>query len=231
MRLLAIETASEIGGVALLDGDRVLGERRLGETTSQHAASILVELSQLQSELDCPLEQIDAIALSIGPGSFTGLRIGLATALGLCFETERRIVPVPTLAALSLGASATAVVPMLDARKGEVYTALYTPLAEVLLEDRVCPPLDWLRSLAARPEASELCFLGTGARLFQNEIRSQLGSEVRILESAEGELSAAKLGRLGVRMAQAGHLEEPAAVKLRYLRAAEAEEKRRAGHL
>ena len=230
MLFLAIETASEIGGVALLDGERLLGERRLGDSPSQHAATILVELNSLQADLGYRLDDIEAIALSIGPGSFTGLRIGLATALGLCFATTRRIVPVPTLAALALDAPTAAAVPMLDARKGQVYTGLYTPESQAVLEDRVCGPVAWLRELAVRPDAADLCFLGSGAELYEREIHAEFGPEAGRLSPAAGELSAAKVGRLGARLAAQGELRDPAAVELRYLRAAEAEEKRRAGH-
>ena len=139
-RIVALESATDVGGVALLHGTRVIGERRVDEH-QRHAAALLAELDALLAESGELLESYELIALSVGPGSFTGLRVGLALALGLCFATERRIAPVSTLAALSLAAGSTSrCVPMLDARRGQVYVGLYGPGAEVLVEDRVSDP-------------------------------------------------------------------------------------------
>ncbi len=96
-RSIAFESATEVASVALLDADRVIGERRV-DALQRHAATLLVGLDALLAEAGEKLEDYERIAVSVGPGSFTGLRIGLALALGLCFGTERRIVPVSTLA-------------------------------------------------------------------------------------------------------------------------------------
>jgi tRNA threonylcarbamoyladenosine biosynthesis protein TsaB len=145
--ILALQTATESGGVALLEGGRVLGERDLGPE-EPHAGSLLVALDGLLRQASRRLEEVELIALSIGPGSFTGLRIGLATALGLCFGTSRRIVPVPTLAALSLQAgNVHRIVPLLDARKKQVYTGLYGSGGVSIREDRVCNPEVWFEEL------------------------------------------------------------------------------------
>ena len=98
--LLALDTSGERGSLALFDGERLVGETWL-DAGERHAASLLVCLDRLLAEHATSLARIDRIALSIGPGSFTGLRIGLASALGLAFGTERLLVPVPTLAALA----------------------------------------------------------------------------------------------------------------------------------
>src|SRR3989338_4556744 len=120
MLILALETAVERGGVALLDDEIVLGERELGLGRGQ-AAEVLVQLDVLLRETERALDEVDLIALSAGPGSFTGLRVGLATALGLAFGTGLRIAPVSTLAALALHAGdAPCSAPLLDARKGQV---------------------------------------------------------------------------------------------------------------
>ena len=229
--ILAVETAAERGGVALAEGEKLLGERVIGVATQQHASELLPALHGLLEELGWELARVDLIALSIGPGSFTGLRIGLATALGLCFGTSRRIVPVPTLSALSLQAGdVDSIVPMLDARKGQVYTGLYGPGGVSRRPEVVTDPLPWLRELSAELPGP-LWLLGPGARLYRNEIYTVLGERAHVLAPERGQPRAAAVASLGYRLAREGVLLEPERVVPRYLRRPQAEQKRRAGHV
>ncbi len=229
--LLALETSAERGGVALLAGDALLGEEDVAEG-ERHAASLLVCLDRLLARVGRRHAEIERIALAIGPGSFTGLRIGLATALGLAFGTDRQLVPVPTLAALALQAEgAGRVAPLLDARRGEVYAGLYDvggAEPREVLADRCCALPDWLASLP-RSDAP-LALLGSGVGPHRSELEAALGARARFLPEAAGVLRARTVGRLGLRLAANGMSCAPEAVELRYLRRAEAEAKRLALH-
>jgi tRNA threonylcarbamoyladenosine biosynthesis protein TsaB len=206
--------------VALLEGASLLGEHVVAEPPHR-ASSLLASVDQLLRTCGVGLAEVDAIALSIGPGSFTGLRIGLGTALGLCFDTERSIVPVPTLAALSLHAAGWArIAPLLDARKGQVYAGLYGPGAAPLVEDRVSDPLPFLEALKG---AGPVALLGPGARLYRNEVETLLGSEATLLPAPMGWPRPATVGLLGADLLAAGRALRPEAVELRYLRASDAE--------
>lgn len=219
--IIAIEAATAAGGVALLEGPRLLAERVLDDS-QRSAATLLVALDELLQASGRRLEEFGLIALSIGPGSFTGLRVGLATALGLCFDTARRIVAVPTLAALSTHApDAEHVVPMLDARRGEVYTGLYSGTGRTLRDDRVCEPDTWLGELARL--STPLCFVGSGALRYADAIAHSMGCRARILPAEQARPRASSVGRLGVRLAAEGAVLEPAGVELRYLRRPAAE--------
>lgn len=221
--LLALETSAERGGVALFDGESLVGEADVG-ADERHAASLLVCLDELLARVSRKLDEVDKIALAIGPGSFTGLRIGLATALGLAFDTPRRLVPVPTLAALSLQAEGESLVaPLVDARRGEVYAGLYDGDANPLLPDACTPLADWLPRLPAR---APIVFLGSGAELQRQKLAAELGPRARFLPVERGVLRARTVGVLGHRLARAGADLPPEAVELRYLRRAEAEAKR-----
>ncbi len=211
--ILAIETATSTGGVALLEGETLVAETPLEGGRQQHAAQLLLAVDALLGEVS--FEQVEGIALSIGPGSFTSLRIGLATALGLCFATERWIVAVPTLAALSLQGSGDAVVPMLDARKGQIYTGVYAADGTVHTPDCVAAPLAWLESLSG----DAYCLLGPGVATCRNEIARVLGARARVLDDAVGRPSAASVGRIGARLAAEGHAQNPRDIELRYVRA------------
>ena len=226
--ILALETAVEHGGVALLEGEDLLGERELGAGQGQ-AGAVLVQLDALLHEHGRTLEQIGLIALSVGPGSFTGLRVGLATALGLAFGTQLRIAPVSTLAALSLHAGdAACCAPLLDARKGQVYAGLYAPGARELAPDRVCEPADWLAGL---PREGAIHLLGPGAELYREPIARSLGSRAIFLPAQLGRPRAASVGRLGARIAAQGGALPVEQVELRYLRPPDAVLPRVAGHV
>jgi tRNA threonylcarbamoyladenosine biosynthesis protein TsaB len=216
---IALETAAEHGGVALLEGERVLGEQPLAAGQGQ-AGGVLVALDALLREHRRSLDEVSLIALSIGPGSFTGLRVGLATALGLGFGSELRIAPVSTLAALSLHAGPGLCVPLLDARKGQVYAGLYRAGGEALAEDSVCDPLPFLRTLL---EAQRVTLIGPGAQLYRREIEGVLGARARIVDAERSWPCAAAVGLLGERLAAAGLLLPAGEVQLRYLRASQAE--------
>ena len=226
--LLALETATDMGGVALVEDAGVVGEYT-GEGLRSHAGWLLDGVDRLLSQRGVGLEAVSAIAVSIGPGSFTGLRVGLATALGLCFDTPRRLVPVPTLAALSLRATeaqsdpTARIAPLLDARKGQVYAGFYAPGARELHSDRVEDPLTWLRGVSG---AGPIWLLGPGAQLYQNEISSVLGSEALVLPAEVGRPRAAEVGVLGERLLRDGQSLRPSELRLRYLRPPEALEKR-----
>ena len=218
--LLAIETATDLGSVALLDGETVVAEQELGEAR-HHTASLLPAIDGLLRERGLEVEALGSIALSIGPGSFTGLRVGLATALGLCFGTEREIVPVPTLAALSLHAEGyDRISPLLDARKGQVYAGAYGPRAQVLVPDRVTDPGAWLEALRG---SGPVALLGAGADLYADAIRAALGPDAVLLGADAGRPRASTVGRLARGLVAV----PPAEVRLRYLRPPEAEAQRR----
>jgi tRNA threonylcarbamoyladenosine biosynthesis protein TsaB len=190
--ILAIETSGERPGLALIESGKVLAERIL-DPSRQAAGALLPTLELLLSGVGRALAEIELIALSCGPGSFTGLRVGLATALGLCFATERRVVAVPTLAALSLRVSSQGgrlpVATLLDARRGEVYAGLYGAGAEPLRDDCVSEPRAFFESLQG---IAHVYLLGPGAQLYQDVARDVLGTRATQLDA---ELEEKKLQR------------------------------------
>lgn len=122
MRVLALDTATQACSVALLDGGRLIGRHE--EVSKSHAQRILGMIDSVLAEAALPLSVLDGIAASVGPGSFTGVRISVAVAQGLAFGAGLRVVPVTTLEALAFAAvrnGARQVLACLDARMGEVY--------------------------------------------------------------------------------------------------------------
>ncbi len=125
-RILALETATRVLGVALLEGPRVVAELCV-EGPQLHSERLLPVLHHVLTEAGCGLDDLDALAVSAGPGSFTGLRIGIATVQGLVLGTACPVLPVSTLGALRLAARGATgpVAVVLDARRGELYAGVW----------------------------------------------------------------------------------------------------------
>lgn len=222
MRILALETATAGAGLALADDERVIAELALG---AERAVSeqLLPALDALLALAGGARDTIAAYAISIGPGSFTGLRVGLATVKGLAFGSDAAVAAVPTLAALAAAAAPAPgpVAALLDARRGEVYAAIYAmpgDLEPTLLPEGVYA----IDELAARlPGACTL--VGEGALLHQAALsgRGRMIGGLGHAAARPGEVA-----RLGARLLAAGAGVRAEDLAPRYLRRAEAEARR-----
>lgn len=129
-RILSIETATEFCSIALTQGEEII-TRSVG-VPSQHSLSVLPLIEEILAEAQISLKMLDAIAVGQGPGSFTGVRLGISVAQGLCFGLNIQCIPVSTLKILAYGAKtdalrlgATCIMAAMDARMGEIYGAVY----------------------------------------------------------------------------------------------------------
>ncbi len=131
MKILAVDTSTASGSVALVSNDRVQAEWTL--TSAQtHNRRLLKSIDRVLAEIGWALEDVDLFAVTVGPGSFTGIRIGLSTMKTMAWALNKPLIGVSTLEALAapFETGARAVCPMIDARKREVYAALYSPQTE-----------------------------------------------------------------------------------------------------
>src|SRR5262245_37010850 len=200
MRLLAVETSTLTGGVAVLDGGAVVAESRVSVAVT-HGERLMAAIDGVLRAARWQLADVEAFAVGLGPGSFTGLRIGLSTVKGLAFATGKPVAGVPTLDALAwrLPFCAYPVCPILDAKKNEVYAALYRTL-EGRLE-----PLDPPRAVAPSTLAEELrdstrgpiVFLGDAVAPFAPVLSSVLGTRACLAPADLRLPSAVTVGELG----------------------------------
>ena len=123
MKILAIETATRAGSVALLDADRVTGQILLNIELT-HSERLMAMIDRLLADCGVGAGDLQGLAVSVGPGSFTGLRIGLSAARGVGLARHIPVIGVPSLLAISLG-HPTPVAVLLDARRGEAYVQLF----------------------------------------------------------------------------------------------------------
>ena len=126
MKILAIDSSGMVASVAVAEDDTLLGEYTIHHKKT-HSQTLLPMIDEVVRMLELDLSTIDAIAVSAGPGSFTGLRIGSATAKGLGMALDKPLVAVPTVEGLAynLAGSGVLVCPLMDARRNQVYTGLY----------------------------------------------------------------------------------------------------------
>jgi tRNA threonylcarbamoyladenosine biosynthesis protein TsaB len=178
--LLTIDTATRAGSVAVSRGETVLGEILLN-AGSNHTDRLLLSLQQLLGDLQLTPEQFDAFAVVRGPGSFTGLRVGVATVKGLALATGKPVIALSSLELLAMQAPLARypVCALLDARKQEVYSCLYhweggrpQPLGPELVQ----PPERLLHSLQ-----EEVLFVGDGCQTYRTLIVRQLGPRAHFL--------------------------------------------------
>ncbi len=127
MKILAIDTSGQVCSVAVSDGN-VLTARFSIQYKTTHSEILMPMLSDIASKIGLDLKSVDAIAIAKGPGSFTGLRIGSATAKGLALAIDKPIIPIPTVDGLAynLYGNEKIICPMMDARRNQVYTGIYT---------------------------------------------------------------------------------------------------------
>jgi tRNA threonylcarbamoyladenosine biosynthesis protein TsaB len=217
LRVLAIDTALEACSAAILDTDRqgcVISRSR--PMVRGHAEALMPLIAAVMSEAGIEFAQLDRIAVTVGPGSFTGLRVGVAAARGIALATGKPAVGLTTLAALAApffeGDESAALLAAIDARHGQVYMQLFGPGKQSLVAPRLASVREAIRAAMANPTTR---IIGTGAKLIEDawpdhDRRPPLVSAVRAPD-------VAWVARLG-----ATTVDLTAAVKPLYLRAADA---------
>ena len=125
MIILHIETSGLNCSVALSKDNHILAEKSENAGEFTHSENLHLFIEDVMQQASLALSAVDAIAVSAGAGSYTGLRIGIATAKGLCFALEKPLIAIPTLQILAHQAQGNCIIPMLDARRMEVYSAVF----------------------------------------------------------------------------------------------------------
>jgi tRNA threonylcarbamoyladenosine biosynthesis protein TsaB len=229
MRILAVETATPGGSIALVSEQGVLGESQSGEETT-HAAWLLPAVSLLLRKTGFSLHRIDGFAVSAGPGSFTGLRIGLSTVKGMALATGKPLVAVPTLDALAeaVPRCRRLICSILDARKKEVYAAFYRRSSQDGLSRLgpylVLPPHD-----LAEHVHDPVLFVGNGSEVYGPLLRELLGAKAVFASRRFRFPRAAVIGRLGLSRLALGQADALDTLEPLYLRPSEAEMKKAGG--
>lgn len=239
MKILGIDTATATASVALVEDGRLLleevggGRHQRGDSPpatdkANHAEVLLPLIDRLLQRSAIPFSEISAVAISIGPGSFTGLRIGLSTVKGLAYGWETPVVAVATLPAVAARVHDQdgLVCSILDARKQEVYAALFRKNGECLerlTEDLVSPPGRLLQRLLSSGYRDPCLFIGDGTKFYGELIQSYLGDKA-VLTAGDGYPSvASSVARLAEERIRRKDFDSLGPLVPLYLRASEAE--------
>lgn len=227
MLVLAFDTTTPDGSVALLSDGLLLGE--VGTSgASSHSLRLFPAIDFLLRQLSLGVKDVDAFAVAAGPGSFTGIRVGLSTAKGLALAADKLIAAVSTLKALALKGHSEerqSVAAMVDARKGEVFAGLFIRKRggglEAVVPEAAYKPDNFLNLL---PKKGQISFIGSGAIAYREKIIAYFGD--RALFPSRSLYIAREVGLIGFQLLREGKGVRPRELEPIYYRPSQAEEKR-----
>ena len=224
MKVLAIESSSMVASVAIVSEDVLLAEYTVNHKKT-HSQTLLSMVDEIVTMLELDLTDIDAIAVSGGPGSFTGLRIGSSTGKGLGLALDKPMIHIPTMDAMAYNFAGTdrLICPMMDARRRQVYYGIYESNQELLVVDE--QNLNIIDDVVARINelGREVIFLGDGVPVNEEYIRENVKVPYIIAPAHLNRNKASSVGALAVEYFKAGKVEHAREHLPNYLRASQAE--------
>lgn len=229
MKILALDSSGLVASVAVIEDDNLLGEYTVNYKKT-HSQTLLPMLDEVAKMIELDLKTVDAIAVSAGPGSFTGLRIGSATAKGLGLALEKPLIHIPTVDALAcnLWGHQDLICPLMDARRNQTYTGIYefeNGELETLKEQcavGINEIVDHINQIG-RP----VVFLGDGVPVFRDYIEEHCKVHHSYAPAHMNKQRAGAVAFLALKYAKEGKLETAAEHKPDYLRLSQAERERK----
>jgi tRNA threonylcarbamoyladenosine biosynthesis protein TsaB len=226
MLILALDTTTDSSSVALLEKTKLLGEIN-AKTSGSHSVRLLPSVDYLLRASSLKIEDMAGFAAAAGPGSFTGIRIGLSTIKAFAFASGKQVAPVSALTALAMklkDSPGRLISPVIDAKKGEIYTALFessgNELKEIIPQGAYTP--DQFFSLL--PAHRIIYFIGNGVEVYKEKIQAYLKDKVRF--SSRSLFIAYEVGILGYEILKTGRGVSGEGLLPVYFRKSQAEEKR-----
>lgn len=224
MKVLAIDTSTMMASCALLDEENLLGEFSLNQNMS-HSENLVPMVKTLLENLNLKVSDIDLYGVALGPGSFTGLRIGIATVKAFAHVYNKPIVGVSTLEGLAFNVRASGViVPMIDARKNRVYTGIYKWEDGYLnnIEEPTVMEIDELLE-HLKENYDNIIVNGNGIYIHREKIKDKLGDRVEFAPFIQNTCRAASIGELALLKREEGKLESYFSLVPEYIRQSQAQ--------
>ena len=234
MRVLAIDSSGLTATVAIVEDDTTIAEFTINYKKT-HSQTLLPMIDEMVKMVEADLNTIDAIAVAGGPGSFTGLRIGSATAKGLGLALGKPLIHIPTAEAMaySIYGCEDIICPIMDARRGQVYAGIYEFDGQKLhiLEDQMAVPIEELGEKLKKylKEGRRVTFLGDGVPVHKTKIKEEIlpGEAVTFAPANMNRQRAASVGTLGMQYYKEGKIETAMEHEPDYLRVSQAERERK----
>ncbi|MCR1898902.1 tRNA (adenosine(37)-N6)-threonylcarbamoyltransferase complex dimerization subunit type 1 TsaB [Irregularibacter muris] len=226
MKVLALDTSSIVATAALVDEDRVIGEMIINHKKN-HSEKLMPIIQNLLEEVEVEIKEIDAFGVCIGPGSFTGLRIGMATAKALAQVADKPMVGISTLEALAynLPFSQGSICPILDAQRNQIYTGLYQWKNKELIaleKDQAIGAEEWIEKLKDREKP--IILVGDGVAKFGALFQENLQGKIMIAPPPVRMPRASSIGSLALQRVQEGKAQHFKDISPQYLRKSQAEQ-------
>ena len=228
LKILAIDSSGLTASCAITEGDLVLAEYTVSYKKT-HSETLMPMIEAICSMTDTDVDLIDAVAVAKGPGSFTGLRIGSATAKGIAGAAGKPVIPVPTVDALAMNlwGCEDIIVPLMDARRNETYSGIYTfenGRLKIIRKQNAGPVDEVMEELGRI--GKRVVFLGDGVPVFRDRIKEKLKTEHFFAPASCNRQRAACVGVLAAMYYSEGRYESASAHKPEYLRMSQAERER-----
>ena len=228
MKVLGIDSSGMVATVAVVEDTQMLAEYTINYKKT-HSQTLLPMLDEVAKMIELDLNTIDAIAVAAGPGSFTGLRIGSATAKGLGLALKKPLVSVPTLEGIAYNfcGSEKVICPMMDARRSQVYTGIYEFQGNTLkvLEDQMAVPVEEVLE-KLNQTGREVILAGDGVPVYLELIEKNLKVPYLLAPAHLNRQRAGAVAVLGIQYAKEGKLESAMEHQPDYLRLSQAERER-----
>ncbi len=236
MKVLGIDSSGLVASVAVVEEDKLTAEFTVNDKKT-HSQTLLPMLEQVKEQIGLELDGIDVIAVAAGPGSFTGLRIGSATAKGLGLALQKPLAAVPTVDALAynLWGSQALICPLMDARRNQVYTGIYSfepgkgDDGFVVLTEQTAADIGEIAerlNLLSEQKDKPVIFLGDGVQVYQERLKQLMRVPYSFAPAHVNKQRAAAVAALGLVYAKAGRLQSADEHQPEYLRLSQAERER-----
>ena len=225
MKVLALDTSSLVAGVAIMDDDRLIAEYNLNHKKT-HSQKLMPMIMDIMKSVELTPKDIDVYAASSGPGSFTGLRIGITTVKAIAYSLNKPVVGVPTLDALAYNIPMTQsiICPIMDARNNQVYTAIYKWDNTVLdrqSEYMGIPVAELVSRIKERAES--VVFVGDGVPVYKDFLIGELGERCGFAPANLQLQKGASVAKAAIDKINKGLTESPFDMVPFYLRKSQAE--------
>ncbi|PAB59347.1 tRNA (adenosine(37)-N6)-threonylcarbamoyltransferase complex dimerization subunit type 1 TsaB [Anaeromicrobium sediminis] len=225
MKILSIDTSSIVSTVSIIDEHKLIGEEIVNSKLT-HSEKLMPAIDRVLKNCEFTIDDIDVISVALGPGSFTGIRIGIATAKALAHSKGKNIIGVSTLDGLALNMPMChmLVCPILDARRNQVYTAVYKwdkDNLEIIRKHEAIELDEVLEYLMARPES--VVFLGDGVEKYREIIEEKLKDKAYFAPRSVNMPRASSIGEIALKRANSNDFDNLYGLNPIYLRKSEAE--------
>lgn len=223
MKILGLDTSTMTASCAVIDENEVLGEYSIDQDRG-HAENLVPMIEEIMKNINLDIEDIDLYVVALGPGSFTGLRIGVATMKAFAHLFNKPIIGINTMEGLAYNLPfEDTVVPMIDARRNRVYTGIYSQKSGELVEEMPVDAVDIDELIEILKDKENLTVNGNGSILYREKLEKELGDKIKFAKIGQNSPRAVSIAELGLKKFKAGIVDDVFTLAPDYLRKSQAE--------